>query len=72
MKKTQIIITVEGGLVSEVISNQDIDFTILDYDIDNALESELTTIFDDEQVYVRSWVPSIDPKLVKAIQDKIK
>lgn len=32
--KTKIIIEVKGGTVIRIISNQDIDYTIIDYDVD--------------------------------------
>ena len=72
MTKTQIFIILENGVVVDVVSNQPIKFTVIDYDTDGIEEDRLTTIFDDDQAYVSSWEPTIDSKLVEKLNKKTK
>lgn len=48
--KTKMIITIEGGLIQEIISNQDVEILIVDYDIDG-MEDEKLSKYEGKDCY---------------------
>ena len=44
----RIVLKIEGGIIFEVVSDQDVEVHILDYDTESAEPNELTKVEDQE------------------------
>lgn len=40
----QIVIVIEGGLVDQVLSTEPVEYVVIDYDTEGAMEQDLTNI----------------------------
>ena len=54
-KKNQVIITLNGGLVSNVKAPQGIEILVKDYDVEGTDESELTRDGDGKFYFESLW-----------------
>ena len=67
----KVIITMEGGLIQNVITDTDVDVTIIDYDAEGADEEELRQVYGDD-AYVTGPVVNVDPEEIENILQQIK
>lgn len=63
----QIIILLDGGIIHQVIADEAVDVTIIDYDTDGIPEEELQMSPDGDLVMVYDEEPIIDREEVEEI-----
>jgi hypothetical protein len=63
----RIVITIEGGLITSVMSDADgIEVLLVDYDTDDAPENELFTSPDGDKARMHEETPELLPDMVEA------
>ena len=63
----RIVITIEGGLITSVMSDADgIEVLLVDYDTDDAPENELFTCPDGDKARMYAETPELLPDMVEA------
>ena len=55
---TKIIVFLEGGLIEEVMTDQDAEVMIVDYDLDGLGEDEIKMV-DGKEAYIHRFSPYI-------------
>ena len=61
--KTRVVITLEGGLVYNILADKEIELLIIDYDTEGLDKEFLTDIWGDEAYLTRSTA-EVSPKYV--------
>lgn len=56
MSKPKVIVTIEGGLVTSVLSDNDLDVVVIDYDTDGVEENELVDILQNDSTKSQAYV----------------
>ena len=56
MSKVNVVIVIEGGIVQNVICNEEINVAIIDHDNDGIDNEELTTLTDKDGSTFESYV----------------
>lgn len=62
----KIVIVVEGGVVQNVMSEEPIEFVIIDYDTEGAGADELTEIYGAEAL-LASWPAEVNSNEVQYV-----
>lgn len=69
MNKPRLIVKLKGGLVSNIISNQDIDVMILDADIHDTDPDDFNCI-DNKAYYITKILTEHNPDFVNHVFEK--
>lgn len=56
MKRPRIVIKVEGGLITHVLSDQPVEALVIDYDIDGVDEDTIVSVGDDQFVVTDRYI----------------
>lgn len=67
---SKVVIFIEGGVVHDVIADEELEVMILDYDTEGG-EAERVSTVDSREVYVTQQNAVVNPKEIQKIENQI-